>query len=283
MAKNDHKRIETSIKDQGGLAQNRIDNARTDTMRMGQGLENRFNMAADRGAADYGDLMGNYKSLLYGGPASNQNFGAYGGFQNFADTGGYSGQDVQDLRQRAIDPLRGVYERGQSELNRNRALQGGYSPNYAAASTKMTRDLGHQVADTNVNVNASIADAIRQGKLAGLSGMTDIDKAKMQEDLSNRGLDLSALSGATNLYGQTPGQASMYGNQMLTSNAQRLHSEDQQLQLFQQIMQGLGLMSQTPGNFQSALGNIGGVIGLGSQTAGMFSGLGKLGGGGQQR
>lgn len=216
---------------------------------------------------------------MLSGAKPNQNFGAYGGYQNFADTGGYSGQDVQDLRARAIDPIRGVYDRAQSELSRNRALQGGYSPNYAAASSKMTRDLAHQVGDANVNVNASIADAVRQGKLAGLGGMTGIDSAKMQEGLQNRGLDLSTLSGATNLYGQAPGMASMYGNQLANSNQQLGNVQSQQQQLYSQIMQGLSQMSQTPGNYQSALGNIGSTLGLGGQVAGMFSGLGGLGGG----
>lgn len=272
MAKGDHQRLQNATDYQGNLAQNRLDNLRTDLTRQNQGLENRFNVAADRGEADYGNIMSGYGSML-GRPASNQNFGAYGGYQNFANTGGYSGQDIQDLRARAISPLRGVYDRAQSELSRNRSLQGGYSPNYAAASAKMTRNLAHEIGDANVNVNASIADAIRQGKLAGLGGMTDIDKAKMSEALSNRGYDMSALAGMSNLYSATPGMASMFGNQLANSNQQLGNVQGMQQDLFSRIMQGLGQMSQTPGNFQSAMGNIGSALGLGGQVAGMFAGL----------
>lgn len=279
MAKGDHKRIENATQYQGGLAQNRLDNLRTDITRNNQNFENLFNSAVGQGQQDYRNIMSGYQNLL-GRPASNQNFGAYSGYQDFANTGGYSPQDIQDLRARAISPLRGVYAQAQSELDRNRALQGGYSPNYAAASAKMTRQLGHEVADANTNVNASLADAIRQGKLAGLGGMTGIDSAKMQEALSNRGYDLSALSGMNSAYGQTPGQASLYGGLLQNSNQQRLGVEAQQQALMENIMKSLLGMSQTPGNFQSALGNIGSVLGLGGQAAGLFTGLGGLFGGG---
>ena len=279
MAKSDHKRLETAAVQGQQNNQNQLTNLRNTFTDRGQQLNNRFNVAADRSEQDYGNMMGQYGSML-NRPASNQNFGAYGGYQNFADTGGYSGQDVQDLRQRAIDPLRGVYERAQSELSRNRALQGGYSPNFAAASTKMNRDLGHQVADTNVNVNASLADAIRQGKLAGLSGMTDIDKARMQESIANRGADISTMGAMNQLYSATPGQTNMYGNFVNDSNKDLQNTQNMSNDLYGRYLSGLNNMAQTPGDFQSVLGNIGGVTNLFGNIMKMFPQFSQLPGGG---
>lgn len=275
MAWGDHKRVETGIKEGFNKADDNLYNLRQNITRQNNGLENRFNVAADRGASDYDELMGNYRKFLGSAPStSTTNFEALPGYRNFAENGGYSGQDIQDLRQRAIDPLRGVYSRAQSELNRNRALQGGYSPNFAAAQSQMARQLGHQVADTNVGVNASLADAVRQGKLAGLAGETDINKAQSAEGLANRGQQLSGMSGATSLFGASPGQAQTYGNQMLTSTGQTSNVENMQEQLARDRVQSLLGMSNVAGNFQSAMGNISSGLGVAGQVGGAISGLG---------
>jgi hypothetical protein len=240
-------------------------------MRQNQGLETDFAYAKDGANANLADIMGGYHNFL-NSPGSNQNFGAYGGYQDFANTGGYSGQDIQDLRARAIDPIRGVYSRAQSELDRNRALQGGYSPNYAAASSKMTRQLAHEVGDANVNVNASLADQIRQGKLAGLGGMTNIDSARMQEGLANRGMNLNALSGMTSAYSASPGMLNTILSALLQSNNQRLGVEQLNSQNANNRVNSTIGMTQVPGNFQSAMGNLSSALNVGGQVGSMFTG-----------
>jgi hypothetical protein len=276
MAFGDHRRVNNAIDYQGGLTQNRIDNLRTDIMRQNQNFENDVSYGRDRAISDYDSIMGDYRSLLNRGP-QNTNFGAYSGYQNFADSGGYSAQDIQDLRARAIDPIRGVYSRAQSELDRNRSLQGGYSPNYAAASSKMTRDLAHAIGDANVNVNASLADQIRQGKLAGLGGMTDIDKARSSEGLANRGMDLSTVNSMQGMYGATPGLYNSTTNALNQSNNQRQGVEQMQSSLAESIIRGLLGMSQVPGNFQSAMGNVSSALGVAGQVGGALGGYGGFG------
>src|SRR5215471_1782419 len=96
---------------------------------------------------------------------------ALGHYGDFANTGGFSPQDLADMRARAISPTRSIYASAQQNLNRSRALQP-YSPNYAAASAKMAREQSQQISDANVNANAAIAQAVQQGKEFGTSGLS---------------------------------------------------------------------------------------------------------------
>ncbi len=127
---------------------------------------------------------------------------ALGGYGSFAENGGFSPQDIQDIRARAISPTRSIYSRAQQDISRNRSLQG-FSPNYTAAKAKMTRDLSSQISDANVNANASIAQMIQQGKLAGLAGLSGTGLGAQNVDTSmgqaNNSTRLAGLSGMNNI------------------------------------------------------------------------------------
>jgi hypothetical protein len=116
---------------------------------------------------------------------------SYGGYQQFADTGGYSGQDISDMRARGMAPVRAAYDAAARNVGQQRSLQGGYSPNAIAAQVKMAREQGQSMADAATNVNAGIAQARNQGRLAGLGGMQGIEanrqNAQMQGDIFNAG------------------------------------------------------------------------------------------------
>lgn len=91
------------------------------------------------------------------------------GFRNMrelSETGGYSPQGIQELRARGVSPLRSMYGQAQNEMNRNRSLQGGYSPSFNAASSKNTRDMAGSIADQLSNVNAGIAQNVASNRLS---------------------------------------------------------------------------------------------------------------------
>jgi hypothetical protein len=251
-----------------------------------QQMWNNYMGAVDQNKEDYSNIMGgyqnfannlggptkfNYQNVKATNPAEQQE--AYGymrqaapGYSEFAQTGGYSPTDIQELRARGISPIRSAYGNTMMEMNRARALGGsGGSPNYIAAASKAQRELPGQMADATTTVNAQLADAIRQGRLAGLSGLTNIgstmgglasqDAGRMlQASMSNQNADLqaqqlseqslqnlrqnqlAALSGRTSLYGTTPGMSSMFGNQALQAYQNRINLE----QLRNQT--GLGLL-----------------------------------------
>lgn len=70
---------------------------------------------------DYGSIMKGY-----GDVAKNNNYtpisytssgdvsSALGNLKNFSDTGGYSNDDIKNIRERGISPIRSVYEIGKS-------------------------------------------------------------------------------------------------------------------------------------------------------------------------
>jgi hypothetical protein len=118
-------------------------------------------------------------------------FKSYAGYQQFADTGGYSGQDIADMRARGVSPIRAAYANAQRAVGQQRSLQGGYSPNAIAAQVKMAREQGQSMADASQNVDAQIAQARNAGRLSGLGGMQNIEgnrlNAQMQGDIFNAG------------------------------------------------------------------------------------------------
>lgn len=154
-----------------------------------------YNTAVEQQAGDYGNIMQGYKNLA-NGPAM-QNLG------ELASTGGYSEADKANLRERGISPIRSIYAGANRDVDRQKAIQGGYSPNYGAVKTKLARDLSSQIGDQVTNVNAGIAQNVAQNRV-GLAGT--YANAAMQP-----------LQGQQSLYQATPGLAALYGNEAYKS------------------------------------------------------------------
>lgn len=224
-----------------------------------QQFMNNYNQANQRQTADYGNVMSGYEDFRknLGGPTKfnvmrpPQLDEAYGnlssagkGYQQFADTGGYSPTDIQELRARGTSPIRAAYGNTMMEMDRARALGGGGgAPNYIAAASKAQREMPGQLADATTNVNAGLADAIRQGKLSGLGGLTQVggvqgnlagDEAGRDLQAQNMGeqslqnlrqSQLASFGGQASMYGTTPGLSSMFGNQALSAFNQRAGME----------------------------------------------------------
>ncbi len=97
------------------------------------------------------------------------------GYQEFSQTGGYSPQDIQELRARGVSPIRSAYSNTMRELDRARSIGGGGgAPNYIAAASRAQRELPQQMADATTNVNAGLAEQVRSGRLAGLQGILGV-------------------------------------------------------------------------------------------------------------
>ncbi len=287
-----------------------IANTRSRINQQGSQFQNLYNQASTGNLKDYQEIMDNYRNLLekassinpaetfgqerigYGDYASGKNAigldptqagnvnEAIGHYKDFANTGGYSPQDIQNLRARAIAPTRAVYGNAQNQLERTKALSGGGLTNYAAASAKMNRDLAYGISDANVNANASIADAVQRGKLAGtaglaqtalsqqaaqlqvdqinnqmklagLGGLTEVDRQILSAEITKRNQELATLEGQRNLYGTRPGLTETFGNQLNQSG-------NQDVDLLAAQLGG----TKIPTGYQQALGNIGSTVGL---------------------
>lgn len=96
------------------------------------------------------------------------------GYSDFANTGGFSPADLANIRARAVSPVRAVYANAQRNVNRQKAVQGGYSPNYTAAMSRMAREQSSTASDAATNAEAGISEQVQQGKLAGLQGLSGL-------------------------------------------------------------------------------------------------------------
>lgn len=219
-------------------------------------------------ASDYDSIMQGYRGLSSGaGPAATAPItpGSYNPVQNtfgttkdvtgsisnlrdLASTGGYSPSDIAAIRERGISPIRSIYASAQRNLDRSRALQGGYSPGYAAAQVRMARDLSNKISDQTTNVNAQVAQMVAEGKqraapelasaAAGEEGRLgqvaaenvaatnrgqefnigtglsaeEFNRQLASGDWANR---LRAIQGMQSLYGTTPALAATFGQQAL--------------------------------------------------------------------
>ena len=229
MPKGDPKRIQNAIDFQGSNAQNQLNNTRNNLIPQNQDLQNRAQVAYDQGNRDYSDIKTGYGNII--NQANNPySFGAYGNFQDFMNTGGLSDSDKAAMRARGEGAVRSVFDSSRRKLEQQNRIAGGSSTARTAALSKITRDTEHEVGDADINLEAQLADFVRQGKMFGMQGVNDIDKYRM-------GLGLQANQGLNQAYGTRPGMASMYGDLLNSSNGQMIQMQQLQQALAQMIMQ----------------------------------------------
>lgn len=154
-----------------------------------------YNTAVEQQAGDYSSIMQQYKNLANGPAMAN--------LGELASTGGYSEGDKANLRERGLGPIRSIYSSANRDVDRQKAIQGGYSPNYGAVKAKMARDLSTSIGDQVTKVNAGIADSVANNRV-GLAG-------------TYANAQLQPVQGQQSLYGTTPALASTFGNQALQS------------------------------------------------------------------
>jgi len=114
---------------------------------------------------------------------------AFAGFSNFAQTGGFSPQDLANIRARAVSPVRAVYQNAQQNVNRQRALQGGYSPGFGVMQDRMARGQSQGISDQSIAAESEIGKMVQEGKLAGLQGMASTEGTSSSGGSSGGGGD----------------------------------------------------------------------------------------------
>jgi hypothetical protein len=139
-------------------------------------------------------ITGNYEDILSSG-GYNPSIGGNitNTYTNFMNTGGISDSDAVAMRNRAQRAAQGTYEDAGKIAERQQAATGGYG-----ASGAILGDLarkGSQAAErASTDTNADIAKLVQTGKLAGASGLSDMQNREAQ----NR---LAAAGGLSNIYG----------------------------------------------------------------------------------
>lgn len=228
------------------------------------GVEEMYNLYGDatgQQSGDYTDIMGKFRDLYSNaGRTDNYRFNpitaeqttynksadttkALAELEELSRTGGLNEADQQNLRARGVSPIRAQYATAQRDMDRQRRLAGGYSPNFGAVTSKMARDQSSLIADQMDKVNANIAEMVQTGRLSAAPNYASAAQAEsnLAHDVavgntSNRqqanmfnasGLfdsrrqqhndQMSAAQGMTQLYGTTPARSQLYGNQALNT------------------------------------------------------------------
>jgi hypothetical protein len=132
-------------------------------------------------------IMGTVNSLKNNGGLSDENIARIrgnGGFDEFATTGGYDPTARANIKAQALSPISSMASTTRDELDRRRALAGGYAPGFDAANRQLQRDTSRAIADTSLNANVMLQEKINQGRQWGIGGLagaeTNIGGLKQQ-------------------------------------------------------------------------------------------------------
>lgn len=231
MAKGDDSRARNQMDYSGAKGEALGGNLRTGV------LEPQFNEFRDRYRDAANQQAGDYSNLM-------------SGYNEFAKTGGFSPSDISAIRARSVSPTRAVYANANREVDRSRALQGGYSPGFGVLKARMARDMSTGLSDAATGAEAAIAQMKQQGRLAGMTG-------------------------ATSLYGTTPGLTNMFGNQVLESSGQLSRGVENEMNFGNEVARlKLGL-TQAPGKWESTVGRVKDIFDIGSNIATAAGGIGS--------
>ncbi len=226
MAKGDAERAQTKIDEQGGLAQNHLNNMRDQMIvPQAQTAQNNASLANDQAFQDYGRIMG--------------------GYQDFAKTGGFNPSDLGAIRSRSLAPLRGMYADANRDVDRKVALQGGYSPGYGTLKSRLARDMSSGMSDAALNTEGAIAQMVNQGKQFGMAGQSNMYSATpgMANMFNNQ------QNQTMNNWLQTQGLQNQLGLGLIGAQIQKGQLQGKNSQAFDNVKKGVQFGSDIIGSF----------------------------------
>lgn len=177
-------------------------------------------------------------------------------FSNWRDTGGITANDERDMRRASTSVIPSFFRGMQSDMDRMRRVQGGYSGGYTAQNAALARDSARAAANADVDAEGKLAQMRVAGKQFGTQGL---------ENFFGR-------------YGDTYNQNQRFGLGMLNDqdrwereSQMRLNSEDTQND-FAAANGLLGLYGTSPAGTNSAYNNLfQGLSGRDSSNMGYLS------------
>lgn len=206
-------------------------------------------------------------------PATGMRSDIYSRYQNLADTGGWTDDQMRDYRSWTTAPISGFYTGLKNQLIRANNAMGGYA-GYNSQTAKLSRDAARQGFLTAMESESGLQDMIRSAKERGLAGMAQ---------------EAEAISGASRPMGGGGGGGGGAGSSDEDYYLRRLEGlMGNDLPYWQLQNQGYGnsidaINARVKGNTWGTVGGIaGGVIGgVAGGPAGAYAGynLGSRAGG----
>lgn len=100
-----------------------------------------------------------------------------GVFQEFQQTGGYTPEQISDLRARANSTMPAFYDAVRQGQNRMASIQGGNPAASAAMAARMARDQAAGMREQTLNTETGLANDIRTGRQWGATGGAQAENA----------------------------------------------------------------------------------------------------------
>lgn len=274
MAKGDKSALQNTVNQSTGTAQQSLTNNIAQNQQSGADYRNQYNATSTGNIADYGSMMNSYRNFINNvgrDPGTAAARSAITGYKNFADTGGFSPEDIAQMRNQATAPITGIYQNAMDELRRKAAVAGPFGQQgTAAALADMARRSSYAAGDTANKAMADIAQLKSQNQLYGLQG-----EAGTGLNLSNAlaGQKLSGMGGMSSLYGTTPALTATFGN-MVNQNAAQANAQQSMMNdIMRMRIQGQQAVAATPSDFDTAMGRVGGIMNDIGKGATAFSGF----------
>lgn len=214
--------------------------------------------------ASINETVGMFKNMGRTGGVSeaNQNrMRGGGGYEEFAKTGGFSGDDISNIRRRGVSPIAASYQRANTEADRMRSVQGGYGPGAQAMKDRLLRNTNADAASAALNTELGIKDQVNQGRQFGIGGMAQ-SEGNLQSLLT--GNMLQGMQGAGQLdmsLADALQRGRMFGVSGLDQNEMSAQGMQQQGRMF-----GTSGMRDIAGDLQS-ISNANAAAGAGAANA----------------
>lgn len=98
------------------------------------------------------------------------------GYQEFADTGGWSAGDRADYRDRATSGIPAMFKSQMDEASRRANIQGGGGAGFLAAAGQANRQGAQELATARRDAETDLGAQIREGRRYGITGLATTEK-----------------------------------------------------------------------------------------------------------
>jgi hypothetical protein len=121
------------------------------------------------------------------------------GYKDIGRTGGWSDADKANVRLKASRTPTAFYTNLRNDMERRKNATGGYAPGFGASAARNTRESARAAADATLDSEVGIADSVRSGKLAGLSGAQNAETSLINQIAGNQRFGIGAMSQDENM------------------------------------------------------------------------------------
>jgi len=176
------------------------------------------------------EFWSDFNKYMGGFDTANANLGqsaeSYKGFMN---TGGFSAEDLANMRARALAPSRSIYQNAQDNMSTQMSRAGLNPLAGQAYQNKQLREANQGIGDITTQNEANISQQVQAGKLAGTAGLANVGvsqaqianyqtQARSQVEQLDQQMRAQGLSGMTDI--EKTRLAAQLTNQQITQAGQ---------------------------------------------------------------